>query len=168
MEAQDFTLVHQTLFFSQEVGTGHEIKISITFIICRKYIMESNDESPELKALRQYTAKLITALSTDPLNISGVLFSNGFLTHDAHQKMLLQLTPNEKANILMDAVITMIKSAPEMMEFFLETLDNELLIKDVAKELRSIYHGKKETDLNVVIRLLKYSSQWQAWASSTL
>ena len=114
----------------------------------RNFNMDSDAESPELRAIRQCGTKLTTALSTDPLGISGVLFSKSFLSNEIREKMLLHITtPTEKANILMDAVIRMIQGTPEMMELFLSLLDNDLSLKDIAKNLRSAYHGKRESSV---------------------
>ena len=72
---------------------------------------------PAYKAIIHCSDKLVTALSTDILSISGVLVAKEFIPAESSSKMLLpNLTPQEKATILVIAITEKIKLVPNRFQ----------------------------------------------------
>ena len=69
---------------------------------------------PPYKAIIHCHDKLVMALSNDLLSISGILLANEFISSQVSSKMLLPtLISQEKATILVNAVVNKIKVAPK-------------------------------------------------------
>ena len=99
-------------------------------------------QSPEWFAMVECHVKLTSALASDLLNISGLLFAKKIISSEIHQKMLLSsTTAMEKANCLMGAVRSAAESSPQKFRDFIDVLSREQMTEDVAKELASSYES---------------------------
>ena len=97
----------------------------------------SVDESA-YKAMIHCHNKLVTALSTDILNISGVLFSKELIPAEISSKMLLQnSTSQEKATILVNAITDKVKNAPKRFDELIKVFSEQICTKDIVKALSS-------------------------------
>ena len=80
--------------------------------------MAAGDSSsePAYKAMIHSHDKLVIALSTDILTISGVLLAKEFIPAEISSKMLLpNFTAQEKATIVVNAVTDKIKNCPQTL-----------------------------------------------------
>ena len=93
---------------------------------------------PAYKTMIRCRDKLVTALSTDILSISGVLVANEFVPAEVSSKMLLPtLTPQEKATILVIAITEKIKLAPDRFQELIKIFSEQTCTKDVITHLSS-------------------------------
>ena len=82
--------------------------------------------------------KLVTALSSDILSISGILVANEFIPPGVSSKMLLPtLTPQEKATSLVIAITEKIKLAPDRFQELIKILSEQICSKDIVPSLSS-------------------------------
>ena len=82
--------------------------------------------------------KLVTALKTDCLTISGVLFSREFIPEEIHNKMLgTNFTSQEKATIVVNTVIDKIKIAPKRFDELMKIFSEQMCTKDIISSLSS-------------------------------
>ena len=73
-----------------------------------------DSSEPAYKAIQRCHDKLVTALSTNILRISGILLAQDFVSEEVHDKVLLPTsTPEEKATDLVVALRTKIKLVPD-------------------------------------------------------
>ena len=83
------------------------------------------------------------ALSNEPLGITGILLSKGFISDEILSKMLVvSYTQIEKATILIEAVRDKVKLAPSKFTEFLDILSEMTCAKEVVKSLHSTYQCK--------------------------
>ena len=83
------------------------------------------------------------ALSNEPLSVSGILLSKGFISSEIMSKMLMvSYTPTEKATILIEAVRNKIELVPSKFAEFLEILSEQVCAKEVVERLRSVYQSE--------------------------
>lgn len=102
---------------------------------------------PAYKAIIGCHSKLVTALSSDILSISGKLVTNEFLSPDVMSKMLLQnLTPQEKATHLVLDITDKIKLAPDRFQELIKIFSEQNCTKVILKSLLS--HGKPHDQEN--------------------
>ena len=86
--------------------------------------------------------KLTLAISTDILNISGLLLARRIISGDTLAKMMLSgITPMEKANHLMLAVKAAAESSDTKFREFIEVLSGQPVTEDIAKTVTSIYES---------------------------
>jgi hypothetical protein len=105
--------------------------------------MASINQSPEVKSILKQIDNLTTALSNDPLGVSGKLLSKDLICEDTHSKMLIDsYIPSKKAAILVEAVRNTIKIAPDKFQVFLEILSEQECAKEVVERLRSTYQSE--------------------------
>jgi hypothetical protein len=121
--------------------------------------MASINQSPEVKSILKLTHDLTTALSNDPLGVSGKLLSQELICEEARSKMLIDsYTPATKAAILVEAVGNTIKIAPVKFQIFLEILSEQVCAKEVVERLRSTY----QSELTSLIHDETCQSRWVA------
>ena len=114
-QSEDHTDSHDTSTNSENNQTHHPIiRIPIHTSL-----------EPAHKAIIRCHDKLVTAFSTDILSISGALVAKEFIPAESSSKMLLpNLTPQEKATILVIAITEKIKLVPnrfqELIKIFSE------------------------------------------------
>ena len=87
--------------------------------------------------LVQHNDKLVTALKDDTLGIARILFAKKFIPEDILEKMQLNITPQEKATILVTAIRNKIKVAPKRYNEFLCTLAKQKWTEDILDILPS-------------------------------
>jgi hypothetical protein len=105
--------------------------------------MATINQSPEVKSILEQTPDLATALSNDPLGVSGKLLSRDLICEEARSKMLIDsYTPAMKAAILVEAVGNTIKIAPLKFHVFLEILSEVACAQEVVERLRSTYRSE--------------------------
>ena len=102
---------------------------------------------PAYKAIIHCHDKLVTALSTDILSISGVLVAKEFVPAELSCKMLLpNLTPQEKATSLVIAIKEKIKLAPSRFQELIKIFSEQICTKDIVKSLS--FHDSCEQDVD--------------------
>ena len=102
---------------------------------------------PAYKAIIRCHDKLVTALSTDILSISGVLVAKEFVPAELSCKMLLpNLTPQEKATSLVIAIKEKIKLAPSRFQELIKIFSEQTCTKDIVKSLS--FHDSCEQDVD--------------------
>ena len=95
-------------------------------------------DTPACKAIVRCHDKLVTALSNDILTISGILIANEFIPAETSSKMLLpNLTPQEKATFLVNALTGKIKIAPKRFNDLIKIFSEQHCTKDIVKSLSS-------------------------------
>ena len=93
---------------------------------------------PPYKAIIHCHDKLVTALSTDILSISGVLVAKEFVPDESSSKMLLSnLTPKEKATSLVVAITDKIKLVPGRFQELIKLFSEQTCTKDIVMSLSS-------------------------------
>ena len=94
-------------------------------------------------AMIQHHEKLVTAISTDVVNVAGVLLSNKFISEEVEEKARLpSSTPKERATFLVTALRNRIKVTPECFEKLMEIFSNEISTKEIVKKLQIVDQGK--------------------------
>ena len=102
---------------------------------------------PVYKAIIHFHDKLVTALSTDVLSISGILVAKEFVPAELSSKMLLpNLTAQEKATILVIAITEKITVVPNRFQELIQILSEQSCTKDIAKSLS--FHDSCELDVD--------------------
>ena len=102
---------------------------------------------PAYKAIIHCYDKLVTALSTDILTISGVLVAKEFVPAELSCNMLLpNLTPQEKATSLVIAIKEKIKLAPNRFQELIKIFSEQTCTKDIVKSLS--FHDSCEQDVD--------------------
>ena len=93
---------------------------------------------PACKAIIRCHDKLVTALSNDILTISGVLVAKEFIPAESSSKMLLpNLTPQEKATMLVIAITEKIKLVPDRFQELIKIFSEQTCTKDIVASLSS-------------------------------
>ena len=91
---------------------------------------------PAHKAIIRCHDKLVTAFSTDILSISGALVAKEFIPAESSSKMLLpNLTPQEKATILVIAITEKIKLVPNRFQELIKIFSEQTCTKDIVTSL---------------------------------
>ena len=102
------------------------------------------------QVMLHYNDKLITALSADPLGISGILLAKGFIPEITEEQMRQCYTSREKASILVTTVRQKIEIAPKRFHEFLNILSGQTWTKDIVEILRSSIfpeHSRKDVSI---------------------
>ena len=118
------------------------------------YDMSTNDSAsfdsssePVYKTLIRCHDKLVMALSTDILTISEVLVANEFVPAELSGKMVIpSSTPQEKAIILVNAVIDKIKIAPKRFQELMKIFSEHTCTKDIAEQVSSHISCKQDAE----------------------
>lgn len=101
------------------------------------------NSSPEVKTILIRTHDLVTALSSEPLGMAGILLSKGFISGEIMSKMLVvSYTPTEKAAILIEAVRNKIAVAPAKFTELLGILSEQICAQEVVENLHSTYQSE--------------------------
>ena len=88
--------------------------------------------------------KLVTAISTDIISVSGTLLAKGFISEEMQSKMLLYtLTSEEKATDLVGAIRKKIKLVPNRFEELMKIFSEQSCTKDVVPFLASHDHREQ-------------------------
>ena len=102
---------------------------------------------PAYNAIIHCRDKLVTALSTDILTISGVLVAKEFIPAESSSKMLLpNLTPQEKATILVIAITEKIKLVPNRVQELIKIFSEQTCTKDIVKSISSRISCEEDID----------------------
>ena len=112
----------------------------------------------EYNAMIHCHDKLVTALSTDILSMSGILVANEFVPTEISSRMLLPtLTPQEKATSLVIAITEKIKLAPDRFQELINIFSEQSCTKDVVTQLSShvkrkqVVEDRNKDDIGVII-----------------
>ena len=93
---------------------------------------------PAYKAIIHCHDKLVTALSTDILTISNILFAKEFIPDETFKKMLLPtLSQQEKATILAISITEKIKLVPSRFQELIKLFSEQTCTKDIITSLSS-------------------------------
>ncbi len=97
----------------------------------------------ELSTIEEYTSEVKEAVaSCDSVDrFSDHLLQKDFITRQRQNEILYNpsLTPQEKAGRLVDAVLFQVKTNPSKFEIFVEILEKQPPLKDLAAQLRMSY-----------------------------
>ena len=105
---------------------------------------------PVYKTLIRCHDKLVTALSTDILSISETLVANEFVPAELSGKMVIpSSTPQEKAIILVNAVIDKIKIAPKRFRELMKIFSEQACTKDIVKQLSSRIRYEQDAEADI-------------------
>ena len=150
-EAQPLTLsdsLHQqyhTNLKDESVQTASEDISAITNASSSTSVHASLE--PAYKAIIHCRDKLVTALSTDIISISGVLVAKEFIPAESSSKMLLpNLTPQEKATILVIAITEKIKLVPNRVQELIKIFSEQTCTKDIMKSISSRISCEEDID----------------------
>ena len=154
----------------QSVSVGSDAGISASVDL-------SSSSESEYKAMIHYHDKLVTALSTDILSMSGILVTNEFVPAEISNKMLLPtLTPQEKATSLVTAITEKIKLAPDRFQELINIFSEQPCTKDVLTQLSShvkrkqVVEDRNKDDIGVIIstnqqHAVHEGHMYTAWAT---
>ena len=131
---------------------------------------------PAHKAIIRCHDKLVTAFSTDILSISGALVAKEFIPAESSSKMLLpNLTPQEKATILVIAITEKIKLVPNRFQELIKIFSEQTCTKDIVTSLSSHIHcqeiaeDKKQENVEVIATSQQYAvcegHMYTAWVT---
>ena len=120
--------------------------------------------------------KLVTAFSTDILSISGALVAKEFIPAESSSKMLLpNLTPQEKATILVIAITEKIKLVPNRFQELIKIFSEQTCTKDIVTSLSShircqeIAEDKRQENVEVIATSQQYAvcegHMYTAWVT---
>ena len=103
-----------------------------------KVIIENKGHTAMIK----HHDKLVTAISTDTLNVAGILLSKEFISEEVEQKARLPLlTSTERATLLVTALRNKIKVAPERFQELLEIFTKLASTTEIVKMLQLFEQG---------------------------
>ena len=130
----------------------------------------------DYKAIIRCHDKLVTALSTDILSISGILLAKEFISEETHSKMLVTTsTPKKKATDLVIAITEKIKLVPDRFQELISVFSEQTFTKDIVPSLSSHVKRKqvaadRNMDVKVVVstdqqRAVCEGHMYTAWAS---
>ena len=131
---------------------------------------------PAHKAIIRCHDKLVTAFSTDILSISGALVAKEFIPAESSSKMLLpNLTPQEKATILVIAITEKIKLVPNRFQELIKIFSEQTCTKDIVTSLSShvrcqqIAEDKRKENVEVIVTSQQYAvcegHMYTAWVT---
>ena len=89
--------------------------------------------------------KLVTALSSDPQSVANTLVAKGFIPPNISEIMHLNIIPQEKATILVEAIRGQIKIAPRRFHEFVNILKDDKWTENIAAILLSTYRGGRSS-----------------------
>ena len=126
--------------------------------------------SIDLRSVSAYKAiihchdKLVTALSTDILSISGILLAKEFISEETHSKMLLTTsTPKKKATDLVIAITEKIKLVPDRFQELISVFSEQTFTKDIVPSLSSHIKCKQvAADRNMDVKVIVSTDQQRA------
>ena len=102
---------------------------------------------PAYKAIIHCHDKLVTALSTDILSISNILFAKEFIPDEMFKKMLLPtLSQQEKATILVIVITEKIKLVPSRFQELIKIFSEQTCTKDIITSLSSHVSSEKAAE----------------------
>ena len=102
---------------------------------------------PAYKAIIRSHDKLVTALSTDILTISNIMFAKEFIPDETFKKMLLPtFSQQEKATILVIAITEKIKLVPNRFQELIKIFSEQTCTKDVVNSLSSHVSSQQITE----------------------
>ena len=130
---------------SSDTSTKDQVQDPIT-----SASVDSSSERAYKTIVRSHD-KLVTALSNDIITMSGILLAKEFISAEISSKMLLpNYIPQEKATILVNAVIDKIKIAPnrfdELIKIFSEQTCTKDVISSLASQVRHVHEQGDEDD----------------------
>ena len=131
---------------------------------------------PAYKTMIHCHDKLVTALSTDILSMSGILLAKEFISEEVHSKMCLTtLTREEKATDLVIAIRKKIKLVPNRFKELIKIFSEQTCTKDIVPSLSSCDSCEtiakdRNKDIGVIIstnqrRAVCGGHMYTAWAS---
>ena len=124
---------------------------------------------PAYKAMIRSHDKLVTALSTDLLSVTGVLVANEFVPAEILNEMLSPSTPQEKATRLVIAVTEKIKLVPSRFQELIKILSAQMCTKDIILSLSPHVNHKQGIEFKrPEIGMIASTDQqhvYTAWAS---
>ena len=131
---------------------------------------------PTYKAIVHCHDKLVTALSTDILSISNILFAKEFIPDEMFKKMLLPtLSQQERATILVIAITEKIKLVPNRFQELIKIFSEQTCTKDIVTSLTShircqeIAEDKRHENVEVIATSQQYAvcegHMYTAWVT---
>ena len=136
---------------SADPDTGTSASIDLSSVSAYKAIIRCHD-------------KLVTALSTDILSISGILLAKEFISEETHSKMLLTTsTPKKKATDLVIAITEKIKLVPNRFQELISVFSEQTFAKDIVPSLSSHIKCKQvAADRNMDVKVIVSTDQQRA------
>lgn len=101
---------------------------------------------PAYKAIIHSHDKLVTALSTDLLSITGILVANEFVPAEILNIMLSPSTPQEKVTRLVIAITEKIKLVPSRFQELIKIFSAQACTKDIIPSISSHVSYEKVTE----------------------
>ena len=132
-----------------------------------------DSSEPAYKAMIRCHDKLVTAITADVITMSGVLLAKEFIPSEMSSKMLLpNFTEQEKATILVNAVIDKINVAPKRFDELIKIFSEQICTKDIVDSLLSeVRHDTEDYDTKETSSSQQYAvcegQLYTAWASLT-
>ena len=130
---------------------------------------------PAYMAIKHGHDKLVTALSTNVLSISGILLANEFISEEVYSKMLLPTsTPEEKATDLVNALRRKIKLVPDQFQKLIRTFSEQACTRDIVSYLsphvscEKVANAGTPQDTGMVVSTTQQyviSHMYTAWAT---
>ena len=127
-------------------------------------ILTLHDSESAYKVIIRCHDKLVTALSTDILSISGILLAKEFISEETHSKMLLATsTPKKKATDLVIAITEKIKLVPNRFQELISVFSEQTFTKDIVPSLTShVKHKQVTADRNADVKVMVSTDQQRA------
>ena len=127
-------------------------------------ILTLQDSESAYKVIIHCHDKLVTALSTDILSISGILLAKEFISEETHSKMLLTTsTPKKKATDLVIAITEKIKLVPCRFQELISVFSEQTFTKDIVPSLTAhVKHKQVAADRNADVKVIVSTDQQRA------
>ena len=134
----DFSHQQHTNLKDESVQTTSEGISAVTNATTSSASVVDASLEPAYKQIIRCHDKLVTALSTDILTISNILFAKEFIPDETFKKMLLlTLSQQEKATILVIAITEKIKLVPNRFQELIKILSEQTCTRDIVKGISS-------------------------------
>ena len=143
----DFSHQQHTNLKDESVQTTSEGISAVTNATTSSASVVDASLEPAYKQIIRCHDKLVTALSTDILTISNILFAKEFIPDETFKKMLLlTLSQQEKATILVIAITEKIKLAPNRFQELIKILSEQTCTRDIVKGISSCISCEQDID----------------------
>ena len=150
---------------SPQMSIAHDTNVQIkSSSDTNDQILTLHDSESAYKAIIRCHDKLVTALSTEILSISGILLAKEFISEETHSKMLLATsTPKKKATDLVIAITEKIKLLPNRFQELISVFSEQNFTKDIVPSLSShVKHKQVAADRNMDVKVIVSTDQQRA------
>ena len=117
-------------------------------------------ENKESRIILTYQDKLINAVFPNTLSIAGVLLEYELIPDEVPSKILRpSSTPQEKATILVSAIMEKIKTDPKKFPELIRVFSEQVSTKDIAAILQSAYQDESKFSYSYMYSISKLYSR---------